>query len=179
MIKSAEKLKDGIFLERANILIPWKTTIENLHEFGNPHVMEEVGTKNFFWKDVWCGFECALETMLCKEGSLPHSSYVRKFFISPPGTNDFRKQYAMLKNIFISRFGKSSLSELRSFMGYEYPYTLWSIENVEIAMQTQERWGEFNLICVELFDRDFHAHNDSPLNNFYKSVRTRIKLSFR
>lgn len=167
------RLKKGIFLDDDEVLIPWLTPLESLHQYGNPYIISEQKTPSglvtrktpysiFLWQNKsWCDFKCNIETTLYKKDSIQlkdstqdydwyYSYVVRHFYIHTVDDSlSTQKEFYELENIFTQYIGGPLYKEDRIIFGRKYPFVKWAIGNIELSIAMQERFVDFNTILVK------------------------------
>jgi hypothetical protein len=132
-------LDAGLHLERAQLLLPWGSSIEDLCRIGNPEIYRHSSATNVSWKN---------ETAL---GGLP----VQIDAMSAAGVNVFylcgieraesaEAEYEGLLHELSLRLGSPHSSVIDS----GYPWTKWVWGDVGVSLRIGERFTEYVSLMV-------------------------------
>lgn len=164
------KLINGLYLEDADILIPWLTPVNELKNFGSPQIISE-GKKPsgfvyktpyqyFMWKDrIWSGLACNIQAQLYCEPQEPKdwikSNLFQYCYIDIKDKNfpsNVQAEYNYLVSYFTNLYGVATHAGFNKDLYRDYPYHFWEFGKIRLSVAMQERFLEFNTImirCVE------------------------------
>ncbi len=142
MPQHLDSINKGLYLENLNILVPWKTSVDNIVEYGQPEIILQSDQRiDAIWKNVkiFGGLSLDLNAM-----------FWQTFF----GRNKFNNAHAYIdketfdnfKTHLDSYFGQEGM--LIKQNGLEY-YFKWAINNCKIKLGQGDRFGSFYYIKVD------------------------------
>jgi hypothetical protein len=132
------RLKEGIFLEKENTLLPWNASIETLEHTAHPNCTENHRVKSLSWKNDTI-FDGLQADIFCQ------SDYKSEFSIKMrdelQSAND---TYQFILAEMTKRLGAPHTSTLnKELFGREYPRSQWRYGPVHVSIAIGERFMEF------------------------------------
>ena len=136
------KIDQGLWLEKEKTLIPWGTTKNELHKIGNPEMPSDL---SYHWKD---------QHVFGIEGiniSVTFDQYENKdtvkFFRFMQTNGNVNDAYNSIKAHLLQNFGEP-VSDKKD--DYNYPNTIWSLNDFEIVLGIAERFIEYLVFVLRI-----------------------------
>jgi hypothetical protein len=123
-------LREGLYLESSELLLPWNSSAEDLAKCGSP----EEDNHHVFWNGVTV-FDGLEVDVLCRR----QSRNVFQISHRLQSTNA-RDEFLALKDELVSRFGSPDES---ASLEADYPRAVWRYGRVRVSLLISDRFGEY------------------------------------
>lgn len=162
----------GIYLEDINILLPWGTPKDVLHNIANPVLQESEDRIRFYWKEhtIFGGITSHVEAAfyINRSDLLDHpNANGRLNIVSLNFSNtdkfDSREQHERLKIGFIHALGKPTFDGSGETTFSDLPFTEWDLTDVLVVLKVFEHFGEY---CIgEIWRKPLPARRKARLRS--------------